>query len=191
MPIHLPLAADVGDLIFMLIVLGGGLIQWLASRNKKPEQQDSAPYEDPFPRDEAPTRREGAGETEPTWDELMEALGQKPGEVRPAQVEPPPVPVAPLPPSVPRSVPPPVPVTFQPAEPAPLSDHVRTLLAAMEAKKEEASASAYEISAPASATQMASQPRRQHNLAALLRNRTELRRAVILQEILQPPLALR
>lgn len=193
MSIHLPLAADIGDLIFMLIVLGGGLIQWLASRNKKPQDHDTSPYEDPFPRDYAPTRREGAGETEPSWDELMEALGQKPGDVGPDPVEPSPALPTPAAPPVPanRPLPPPVPVTLQPTEPAPLSDYVRTLLAAIEEKKEASTPSAYEISAPASNTPMASQPRRQNNLPGLLRDRSVLRRAVILQEILQPPLALR
>lgn len=187
MPVHLPLAADLGDLIFLLVVLGGGLIQWLASRNKKPDGQDPAPYEDPFPREEFPTRGDPA-EPEPSWDELMEALGQKPGEVRPEQVAPPPLPPAapPVPPARP------VAPAFTPAAvEEPLSDQVRTLLAAMESRSASSAASAYDLDAPASATQMASQPRQLHNLAAALRNRGELRRAVILQEILQPPLALR
>jgi hypothetical protein len=191
-PAHLPLAADLGDLIFLLVVLGGGLIQWLANRNKKPDEQDPAPYQDPFPREEFPTRS-GTEEPEPTWDELMEALGQKPGEVRPEQVAPPPAPPPPAPPPLPAA-PPPLPATpaFTPAAAEePLSDQVRLMLAAMESRPSSSAACAYELDPPAPATPATTPPRQFHNLTAVLRNRNELRRAIILQEILQPPLALR
>lgn len=187
---HLPLAADLGDLIFLLVVLGGGLLQWLASRGKKPTPEDASPYEDPFP-SSGPSRRD---EPEPSWDELMEALGQKPGEVRPEQIEP-------TPPPVPAASPPPLPTTPRgitvvptPTEPEPaaLSDHVRTMLAALESRSQNLSpAAAYETQRTFPTAGDKSRPRPTHSLSAILRNRSELRRAVVLQEILQPPLALR
>jgi hypothetical protein len=187
-----PLAVDLGDIIFLLVVLGGGLIQWLGSR-KKNSPTSGDPFEPDFSPGEHESERTAKPEAEASWDELMEALGQKPGEVRPEQVAPPVPPALPAPPP---TVPPVPHQAFTAAAATPelpqLSDHVRTLIRAMESRAASDASSAYETEDRSFPSARRAQAAIQSGgLGAALRNRSELRRAVILQEILQPPLALR
>lgn len=186
------LAADLGDLIFLLVVLVGGLVQWLTNRNKKPEDHRPEPFEDPFPRSSPGERSEP--QQEPSWDELVEALGREPGELRPEQIAPPPLPTAPSTPTD-TSVASPEAHVLEPL--APLSDYQKTILAALESSAPQtrsvpAAESPYEVKKDFSRGRTVLQSAAETTPSQRwLTSRTELRRAVILQEILQPPLALR
>jgi len=102
---------ELADYIPILIAIGFGVYQlfrFLGKSSSTPEQRprSTPPPTDPF-----------GGKKDETWDDLLEALGQKPKQdhSRPVQPPPPPVrvnPVAPKAPAPPRSVvttPPPVP----------------------------------------------------------------------------------
>ncbi|MFQ3671803.1 MAG: hypothetical protein SNJ84_10140 [Verrucomicrobiia bacterium] len=99
---------DLSDFLIPLIFIGVAIYQVLTRAGRKPEGtgQEPNPFPDDF--DPGPTEEERRRGGDPqTWDELMEALGQKP-EGRRESPPPIPEPVAPTPPPV-VVVPPPLP----------------------------------------------------------------------------------
>lgn len=191
MPFLLPLAAsDWGDLIFLVIVLAGGLIQWLTGLKRKQAQPPES--SDPFG---GPSQESSGGGGEPSWDDLMDALGQKPGGA-PPPVPPPRIPQPPAPqPALaeePKALATPFRSLADEPTPAPaLSDHLKSLLAAMDQPR-----------TLAESTSPLATPKAPHQVpvvtghtttrfSRLLREPGQVRRAIVLQEILQPPLALR
>lgn len=196
MPFLIPLAAsDWGDLIFLVIVLAGGLIQWLTGLKRKQAKPPESP--DPFG---GPRQDPAESSEEPSWDDLMDALGQKPGGA------PPPVPAPPVRQvPVPQEAPPPLRPIDEPTvlstpfrnleDPAPaapaLSEHLKTLLAAMDQPRPMGQ-SATPLTAPKTPHQVpVVTGHTTTRFSRLLREPGQVRRAVVLQEILQPPLALR
>ncbi len=210
MPFHLPLAADWGDLIFLVVVLVGGLVQWIGSLKKKvpPEQADPS-YTPPY----GGARQDpDENDAEPAWDELMDALGKNPTDAPPPIPSPMPVPV-PQPAYVP---PPPAPTprtepaslstpfrTLQDQRPAVqdqpvLSDHLKTLLAAVDhpplmgQDEHGHSQTGINLLDPRKSGDVPTVTRRTNTrFGRLLHEPGQVRRAIVLQEILQPPLALR
>ncbi|MDX6766055.1 MAG: hypothetical protein SFU85_04630 [Candidatus Methylacidiphilales bacterium] len=199
---QLPLAADIGELIIPAIILVVGFIQWLMgllNKSKKPAE----PAPDPFggPRQRPATEPDEPAEV--NWDDLMDALGRAPNQPLP---EAPAQPAAPVPPPLRPPVIPaaqeevraPLSTPFRNMEPTPepadgLSDHLKTLLAAMDRPRtslspiEHANMESLQQSAPATEVTGRTSTR----FARFLREPGQLRRAIVLQEILQPPLALR
>jgi hypothetical protein len=215
MPFHLPLAADWGDLIFLVVVLVGGLVQWIGSLKKKapPEEADPS-YPPPFG---GPQQSPADHDAEPTWDELMDALGRKSNEA------PPPIPTtppAPMPVPQPAYIPPPpIPTsktertepttlatpfrTLKDQEPTErdepvLSDHLKALLAAMDQPRplvqvgQSHGPTGNNLLDPRKPGDVPTVTGRTNTrFGRLLHEPGQVRRAIVLQEILQPPLALR
>jgi len=196
MPFLLPLAAsDWGDLIFLVVVLAGGLIQWLTGLKRKQakREESTGSFGGPVhpPADASP---------EPSWDDLMDALGQKPGGA-PPPVPPVPARYTPAPQEPPAPLPPmEEPAVFStpfrtladqaPAAPV-LSDHLKTLLAAMDQPRPMGQ-NATPLTTPKAAHKVPIVTgHTTTRFSRLLREPGQVRRAIVLQEILQPPLALR
>lgn len=209
-----PLAFELGDLIFLIFVVVAGVVQFIGGLKKKKQGQEPYPEEpdpstfEPFPGSETRREEPRRPEEEVSWDDLMEALGQRPTDARPEPVQPaperevftPPPPPLPIPAPAPvaRSTPPPVPAAA-PLEPE-LSESVRNMLSVLESRSltlstlehspgSEQALAATETREAAQATLRAASPRLR--FAEALRSRTELRRAIVLQELLQPPVAFR
>lgn len=99
---------DLGDFLIPLIFIGVAIYQVIARARQKPEEPGAG--DSPFPQDFEPEPgRDDRLEPE-TWDELMEALGQKPQarEETPPPLPPQPAPVV-VPPPVVVASPPPLP----------------------------------------------------------------------------------
>lgn len=97
---------DLSDFLVPLIFIGVAIYQVLTQKKKANEDpQDPSPFPDDFD----PGKGEDDQQVPQSWDELMEALGHKPERAKEpvASPEPPPLPVAPAPPVV--AVPPPLP----------------------------------------------------------------------------------
>jgi hypothetical protein len=168
------------QLIFILIVLGASAFKWWMERSK--DKQPPPP----------PPQREAWGQDPDPFDELMEALGKKSYDTRPAPVQPPPPP--PRPPAV--TVPPPVvaqeSVSLEEKVPAfadaePLSAYQKALLAYAPRP-----AIADAPPAPSAIKPAASRPApKTGTIGSLLRDPASLRRAVVMNEILMPPVSMR
>lgn len=205
LPTQLLLAAgDWGDLIFLVVVLVGGLIQWISGLKRKQGPEDSTELDIPSPygQGQDPSRREPVDpDPEPSWDELMDALGQRPGNAPPIPTPPPlftpPPPPVPTPAPALRSEPEALSTPFRsladqsPETPA-LSDHLKSLLASIDEPRRAIGQSDSSLSPS----------KKDHHVptvtgatttrfSRLLREPGQVRRAIVLQEILQPPLALR
>lgn len=101
---------ELSDLLVPLIFIGMAIYQVITQARKKPTEEEGEPR--PFPDDFDPGQFEEERRPVPqSWDELMEALGQKPESSRAPEPPPPPVPVVPTPPV---EVPPPLPRLREP-----------------------------------------------------------------------------
>ncbi|GAB4245795.1 MAG: hypothetical protein OHK005_11320 [Candidatus Methylacidiphilales bacterium] len=186
---------DLSDFLVPLIFIGVAIYQVLTQKKKANEDpQDPSPFPDEFD----PGKFEDERTAPQSWDELMEALGQKPES--PRAPEPPPVPVAPAPSAV---VPPPLPRRIDPepivqasAAPAPrpspeasfwggpndLSSYRRSPL------KPDGSARAF----AAQAVRFREVPGFDAvQLRRTLQQPERLREAILINELLQKPVALR
>jgi hypothetical protein len=190
---------DIADIIiFILFIAGGAVVQWWKSRQENNSEKKTPPYlEEPFPKQPAPRRN-------PDLDDLMEALGQAPkkkeasSENRIPPVLPPPM-SARAPVIVPRQAKPiPEPPVYVPrAEPESVSyesitSHDEDL------NKRFAQFSSFDIEDAAAARKLPpavvlapTKASQQNPWRQDLRSGRTLRKAVVLNEILQPPLALR
>jgi len=173
---------DLGDLIFPLIIIGSIIVQWLSSR-KGDENEESPPDLPPQQRPTQSNDDNGA----PSWDDLMEALGQ---------------PSAPpeLPTTLPQSQtepefsPPPVPVYQEPERPAHVNLIERQKQQLEEKRRQlDLVKKQTKVRQPSSVAVADSRnlPERSLNLRQMLNNRKSLKQAIVLNEILQPPVSLR
>jgi len=176
---------DLGDLIIPLLIIGSVIVQWLGSSKKGGEEQGAPPD---LPTDTPTESSEQQGD--PSWDDLMEALGRPsaPPEVPPAAPQP----------SVqqtPEPTPPPViPVHQEPEQPyVNLLDQQREKLkekqrqlAAVKKQTQTKLNKSTRSSAPT-----VSKPVGALDLRNMLDNRRSLRQAIVVNEILQPPVSLR
>lgn len=181
---------ELGDLIFPLLIIGSVIVQWLSSRNK--EEDEQAPPD--LPSERSPQRRESKAEpVDPSWDDLIEALGQPtaPPEIPPVVMDTP---------VVPPPVPEPEPELYQyqaPETPSYLNQLERQK-EQLEAKQQEAERIRAQ-SKLSRARSSASQPEASSyqgeatdlDLRQMLNNRQSLKKAIVLNEILQPPVSLR
>ncbi len=180
---------DLGDLIFPLLIIGSVIVQWLSSRKGDADERPDTPPNLPPQPFSPDSRRENDRQeqsSEPSWDDLMEALGQ---------------PAAPpeRPPVVEKrtATPPPVPAYQAPETPA----HV-TLFERQRKKLKEKQQLLDDIKAKSQVpisnsqryTDSTSGPHRSKtaiSLHEMLNNRASLRQAMVTKEILQPPVSLR
>ena len=164
---------DLGRVVFIIMLLVGGFIQWLANWLKKKQaeakamQQASSTEEDEAARERAWQRQIGSEDQPPAQptarnplEDLLKTLTELSApEDRAREVEMPPVVVQP--PPLPRAVP-----VGEPPKPHPVPAALPSVPAAAEQK------------------------RARHPLAVALGGVGDLRRAVVLREILGPPKAL-
>jgi hypothetical protein len=219
MPFYLPLAADWGDLIFLIVVLVGGLVQWISGLRKKPDPGEAEPQDFPpfgetgpgVPDRPRPYQDPADYDPEPSWDELMDALGKKttdapppipaPAPAPPAYAPPPPVPAPRLDRAEPASLSTPFRTlqdqSAQPESPG-LSDHLKNLLATMDQPRpadpqgQAHGPSGSPLLEPRKTGDVPTVTGRTNTrFGRLLHEPGQVRRAIVLQEILQPPLALR
>ena len=186
---------NIGDLLPILIFLIIGLMQaigaWLKKKKKPDETQDDYPTID---------TNETDPNVEEAWDELMEALGggKKEDVEEAAAPKTPPV-VEPVPSQV--QTPPPLPQQQTPPPTRTLIDIQKETAKKIEAANREAERIASR-SKPATikkekTTQQAYQiPAHQVgisrlSLAQTLQNKNSLRQAIIINELLQPPVSMR
>lgn len=169
---------DLGDLIFPLLIIGSVIVQWLGSRNKGEKGVNDAPQQ----QSHSTSRETETGEA--SWDDLMEALGQP--------TAPPEIPAIP---AQKAATPPPVPAYQTPATP----DHVSLLdrqqrqLAAKQEELLEIQRKT-KVKLPSRSQGPASvryKARPSSGFRNVLNNRHSLRQAIVLNEILQPPVSLR
>ncbi|MEM1158787.1 MAG: hypothetical protein AAF649_05820 [Verrucomicrobiota bacterium] len=179
---------DLGDLIIPILIIGSVIVQWLSSSKKEDREQGSPPDPTALDRPEPAKTR-----NDPSWDDLMEALGQPaaPPEL-PAEELHPPVPLAPDP------APPPVPVNREPEPPVvSLFDRQKEKLAEKQ-RQLELLKQKTKVQLPASkrTSSAAAGPPGQGmadvlNIRGMLDNRKSLKQAIVVNEILQPPVSLR
>jgi hypothetical protein len=183
------------QLIIVLIALGAGAIKWWLERCAEKGKEQQPPPQDwrtlqPHRSDDAPSGGD-------PMDELMEALGKRPAEAPPLPMA---APVAPPPPApVVVPVPPPAPAVFAPA-PAPVMREMASY-AETNAAPVPTPFQNYEFAMPvapaapansslgkAAASMAVSRPGK---IAMILRDPASLRRAIVLNEILLPPVSMR
>ncbi|NJK92955.1 MAG: hypothetical protein HC904_14730 [Blastochloris sp.] len=194
---------DISDFIIPLIIVGGAIAQWVGSR-KQGGEPSSPTMPEPFPFDE-PRPRKSTQEQE--LDDLMEALGQATQRKQDS------LPQNRLPPPV---VPPPVPSKVQLPPKPPVRDFRDRIKQAEERLRQSnpspTTASAFHTADDAAQdrfTQFSSFDREtpkkkrvplssgtpvawsKRRLSQDLRDPLSLRRAIVINEVLQPPMALR
>ncbi|MBX2825611.1 MAG: hypothetical protein KTR33_12830 [Gammaproteobacteria bacterium] len=181
---------DLGDLIIPILIIGSVIVQWLGSSKKNDEEQ-GAPPELPT---EYPSEPQKSG-SDPSWDDLMEALGQPsaPPEVPPVAEQ-----RSATPPPVPAATPAPA-VEYQaPEQPAYLSvlDRQKKRLEEKQRQLEQVKQQT-KVQLPNSGSASPQPATVRHrpigslNLRGMLNNRKSLKQAIVLNEILQPPVSLR
>lgn len=184
---------DIGDLIFPLLIIGGIIVQWLtnqADQKKKREQRDSSTGA------ERPRYEEvEEGKQDNPFDDLLEALGRT-SRGESSQI-PTPTPQTQTPPPLVRQSEParefataPTPSRTDPLK------HQRQLLE--QKRREVAKLKNTKTNAPISAlpgkldtVRSGVVPQRLKRIRRTLRDREDIRQAIVLNEILQKPVSLR
>ncbi|MDZ4789059.1 MAG: hypothetical protein SH807_08965 [Blastochloris sp.] len=193
---------DLGDFIIPLILVGGAVVQWMNSRKK--ENQNPPPMEDPFPNEpfQPEERKRTLDPAETSFEELMEALGQKPKQREHVETQ---MEEGYSETYIPPSLPTPAPVAarrFIPEPPeyiVPKQNSAEVLQSRSDAQdKRFANFSSFDIedsvqdSSPFAQKTVATQNEVKTNRwRDVLHNNSSLKKAIILNEILQPPVALR
>ena len=191
---------DLGDFLIPLLIIGSVIVQWLGSGKKPPPEdviEEAEPFDGAQGRDLDGTRRVSRESPPPGgWDDLMEALGQS------GPATPPPLDSFGGPATRGRATPPPLvetkPHTVFRSEPVrdPFAEQKRRLEESQRRVRELESKANLVGQAPAVspvAVLDVSPSRRslRYNLRSRLNDRRTIREAILLNEILQPPVALR
>lgn len=179
---------DLGDLIIPILIIGSVIVQWLSS-SKKEDGDQGSPTGPPSLNRPEPAKKEG----DPSWDDLMEALGQ-PAAPPELPTEEPQLPVQ----VAPKPTPAPVPVSRTTEEPiVNLLDRQKEKLAEKQRQLERVKQQT-KVQLPtstgsslASIEQHARSATRVLNVRGMLDNRQSLQQAIVVNEILQPPVSLR
>ncbi len=190
---------DLGDIIIPLVLIGGALVQWWASRRKgsAPETQEPDSYPGDQERSFQPERKSDAD-----FGDLMEALGQGPKKdtVQENRIPPPPIP-----PSFSFPMDEPV-IVRRPIQEPPVyvaRAQPETVMFEQITSRDDDLAkrfsqfSSFDIKEASDAALLpkvafvATKASQQNRWRQDLRSRTTLRKIVVLNEILQPPVALR
>ncbi|MGF1679091.1 MAG: hypothetical protein ACFCUX_07850 [Candidatus Methylacidiphilales bacterium] len=170
---------DLGDLIIPIIIIGSVIVQWLGSRK---EASPSTPQPPRVPRPQTPSPEYERRELDPSLDDLMEALGAPP-----ARPTPPRMPMDTQRPRIPAPVH--TPRVVIPAAPSPFERERKRL---EEKQKELEALTAKLASRPATAPARVRAVRdKATGLRSILKNKPAMRDAMVLNEILQPPVSLR
>ncbi|MEM6821720.1 MAG: hypothetical protein AAF558_07270 [Verrucomicrobiota bacterium] len=168
---------DLSDWLFPLLLLGGAIVQWVTSNRESKDESSRPPTSSPRTTRDEPTTTSPANE----WDELLEALGQKeiPTELPQEQSSPPPIPNQ---------------SSQQDRQPTPYVDPLearRRELEKTQRQLAEVNSSGHLVTHETSSTVDKATSKKAANLRRVLANRSEVRQAILLNEILQPPVSLR
>ncbi|MEM6886062.1 MAG: hypothetical protein AAF571_13630 [Verrucomicrobiota bacterium] len=186
---------DFADLIIPILVIGSLIIRFLGAPGSRNEE-DSGPQQ----RQQQPRASESqSSESDPSWDDLMEALGKPaaPPEIPPVVVQKP-EPVSE--PAPQPATPPPVPTQRQQERPL-LINRIDQQKKQLEEKKRQLEQvkkqtkvqlpSAIGATASTASHHSRRRPVGSLNLRQMLDNRKSLKQAIVLNEILQPPVSMR
>jgi len=191
---------DIGDLILPLLIIGGVIVQWLTNQaeQKKKKEKDRGSS---FPSDSGVPDEVEANDP---FDELMEALGRAAGSEEGSGRSS----GSPAPPPIPRESRPMMETWEEPSPPertpafAPAVDPLQRQREILEAKKKEAeqvrkkrkrfnSTAGGELFQGHSMLRQAGLEARAGRIRSALRDRDDIRQAILLNEILQKPVSLR